>query len=180
MSCRWRKILIRSFYIKIKWIKIRYWSYPTDLKDESYFSPKKNSTIKILARDLWVKGFYLRHVDTISDGFSWRLEKPPGIVSTSIRYVTLYFRDRRSFAPSLNLAALPMNRRPIRYDFSSPLQNFDVVFPRKSGSFVIFFFISRSSSLSLFSPLSIAGLPPTFSFSLSFSFSIFQICGRDN
>ena len=45
------------------------------------------------------------------------------------------------------------------------------------------FFISRSSSLSpFFSPpaLSFAGLSPTFSFSLSFSVSIFQICEHDN
>ena len=40
--------------------------------------------------------------------------------------------------------------------------------------------ISRSRSLSPFSSLSFAGLPPTFSFSLSFSCSIFQICGHDN
>ena len=43
-----------------------------------------------------------------------------------------------------------------------------------------FFFISRSKSLSPFFSLSFAGLPPTFSFSLSFSCSIFQICGHDN
>ena len=42
------------------------------------------------------------------------------------------------------------------------------------------FFISRSRSLSSFFSLSFAGLPPTFSFSLSFSCSIFQICGHDN
>ena len=42
------------------------------------------------------------------------------------------------------------------------------------------FFISRSRSLSPFFSLSFAGLPPTFSFSLSFSCSIFQICGDDN
>ena len=41
------------------------------------------------------------------------------------------------------------------------------------------FFISRSKSLSPFFSLSFAGLPPTFSFSLSFSCSIFQICGHD-
>ena len=41
-------------------------------------------------------------------------------------------------------------------------------------------FISRSKSLSPFLSLSFAGLPPTFSFSLSFSCSIFQICGHDN
>ena len=126
MSCRWRKILIRSFYIKIKWI-----SY--ELKSDSEVIQQiwrmnlisavmKNSTIKILVRDLWVKGCYLRHVHTISDGFSWRHEKPPSVVSTSIRYVTLYFRDRRGAASlrHINLAALPifcMNRSPIRNDF---------------------------------------------------------------
>ena len=43
------------------------------------------------------------------------------------------------------------------------------------------FFISRSRPLSRpFFSLSFAGLPPTFSFSLSFSCSIFQICGHNN
>ena len=42
------------------------------------------------------------------------------------------------------------------------------------------FFISRSRSPSPFFSLSFAGLPPTFSFPLSFSCSIFQICGLDN
>ena len=41
------------------------------------------------------------------------------------------------------------------------------------------FFISRFKSLSPFFSLSFAGLP-TFSFSLPFSCSIFQICGHDN
>ena len=44
------------------------------------------------------------------------------------------------------------------------------------------FFISRSRppAPSPFFSLCFAGLPPTFSFSLSFSCSIFQICGHDN
>ena len=42
------------------------------------------------------------------------------------------------------------------------------------------FFISHSRSLSRFFSLSFAGLPPTLSFSLSFSCSIFQICEHDN
>ena len=43
------------------------------------------------------------------------------------------------------------------------------------------FFISRSRSLSPFLSLSFAGVPPTFSISLSFSCSaIFQICGQAN
>ena len=40
--------------------------------------------------------------------------------------------------------------------------------------------ISRSCCPSLFFSLSSAGLLPIFSFSLSFPFSIFQICGHDN
>ena len=42
------------------------------------------------------------------------------------------------------------------------------------------FFISHSRPLSPFFSLSFAGPTPTFSFSLSFSCSIFQICGHDN
>ena len=42
------------------------------------------------------------------------------------------------------------------------------------------FFISRSRSLTPYFSLSFAGLSPTFSFSLSFSCSVFQICGHDN
>ena len=44
---------------------------------------------------------------------------------------------------------------------------------------LICFFISRSRPLSPFFSLSFAGLPPTFCFSLSFSCSIFQICGHN-
>ena len=62
---------------------------------------------------------------------------------------------------------------------SPPLQNFHVVLQKKKSPFFISL-ISRSRSLSLFLSLSFAGLPPTFSFSLSFSCSIFQICGHDN
>ena len=58
----------------------------------------------------------------------------------------------------------------------SPLQNFHVVL----ATCLLRFFISRSKSLSSFFSLSFAGLSPTFSFSLSFSCSIFQICGHDN
>ena len=42
------------------------------------------------------------------------------------------------------------------------------------------FFISCCGCLSFFFSLSFAGLSPIFSFSLSFSFSIFQICGHEN
>ena len=64
---------------------------------------------------------------------------------------------------------------PLAFPILSPsLQNFHVVLPTKKMSPL--FFIARSRPLSPFFLLSFAGLPPTFSFSLSFSCSIFQIC----
>ena len=61
---------------------------------------------------------------------------------------------------------------------SPPLQNFHVVLPTQKG--LLCFIISRSRSLSPFFSLNFAGLRPAFSFSQSFSSSIFQICGHDN
>ena len=61
---------------------------------------------------------------------------------------------------------------------SPPLQNFHVVLPTKKCLYL--FLTSRSRSLSSFFSLSFAGLLPTFSFSRSFSCSVFQICGHDN
>ena len=61
---------------------------------------------------------------------------------------------------------------------SPPLRNFLCCSSNKKMSPL--FFISRSRSLLSFFYLSFAGLPPTFSFSLSFSCSIFQIWGHDN
>ena len=56
---------------------------------------------------------------------------------------------------------------------SLPLQNFHVVLPTKISPL---FFLSHSRSLSPFFSLRFTGLPPT----LSFSRSMFQICGHDN
>ena len=78
---------------------------------------------------------------------------------------------------------LPFFSQPLTFNvvtagishFSPLLQNFHVVFPT---SFL--FSLSLSSSLSPFFSLSFAGLLPTFSFSLPFSFPIFHICGPDN
>ena len=67
---------------------------------------------------------------------------------------------------------------PLAFLILSPLQNFHVVLPTKKC--LLRFFISRSKSLSPFFLLIFPGLPPTFSFSLSFSCSIFQIFGHDN
>ena len=73
----------------------------------------------------------------------------------------------------------PLHWWPLAFPILSlPLQNFHVVLPTKKMSPL--FFIARSRPLSPFFLLSFAGLPPTFSFSLSFSCSIFQICGHDN
>ena len=70
---------------------------------------------------------------------------------------------------------------PLAFLILSPLlQYFHVVPPTKNVSFVFYLSRSRSRSLSPFFSLSFAGLLPTFSFSLSFSCSIFQICGHDN
>ena len=60
---------------------------------------------------------------------------------------------------------------------SPPLQNFHVGFQQQMSPL---FFISRSRSLSPFFSLSFADLSPTLSFSLSFSCSMFQICGHDH
>ena len=61
---------------------------------------------------------------------------------------------------------------------SPPRQNFRVVIPTKEC--LLCFDLPQSRSLSPFFSLSFVGLPPTFSFSQSFSCSIFQICGHDN
>ena len=84
-----------------------------------------------------------------------------------LSYVLLFtFFHCCSFSPSWPLAFLI---------FSPPLQNFHVVLPTKNV-----FFISCLSCLSPFFSLNFVDLSPTFSFSLSFSFSILQICERDN
>ena len=62
--------------------------------------------------------------------------------------------------------------------FVTALQNFQVVLPTKKC--LLQFSTYHSKSMSPFFSLSFAGLPPTFCFSLSFSCSIFQICGHDN
>ena len=85
-------------------------------------------------------------------------------------------RDSNPWPPRYRCVALPtelwshtLGARSI--EFISPVRSemmwsiYEIMSP--------LFFISRSSSLSLFSPLSFDGLPPTFSFSLYFSFFFF-------
>ena len=78
----------------------------------------------------------------------------------------------RSFSPYIWLVAASISH------FVTAATKFSCCSSNKKMSPL--FFISRSRSLSPFFSLSFAGLPPTFSFSLSFSCSIFQICGHDN
>ena len=85
-------------------------------------------------------------------------------------FLFAFFFLCRSFSPCWPLmASISFSHR--RYKI------FMLLFQRNSASS---FFISRSSSLSLFFSLSFASLSPTFTFSLTLSFSIFQICGHDN
>ena len=101
----------------------------------------------------------------------WNFQKLPGYTFNGenvVRFLVHYFHCR-SFSPWWPLEFLI---------FPPPLQNFHVVLPTKKMSPLSF--ISRSSSLSPFISLSFTGLQPTFSFFLSFSCSIFQICGHYN
>ena len=72
------------------------------------------------------------------------------------------FFSRRSFSPWWKQAFLI---------FSPPVQNFKLFLKQKIVPPL--FFLSRSRSFPRWASLA---CPPTFSFSLSFSFSIFQIC----
>ena len=87
----------------------------------------------------------------------------------------LLSRDRRVFAAAHFHIALVAARIS---HFLTAATKFSCCFSNKNESSL--FFISRSRSLLPFFSLSFAGLPPTFSFSLSFSSSIFQIYGHDD
>ena len=102
---------------------------------------------------------------------------------TSRNFLVTRFMEEMSYVFSFTFFSLPLiftlHWWPLAFlILSPPLQNFHVVLPTKIC--LLCFFISRSKSLSPFFSLSFAGLLPTFSFSLSFSCSIFQICGYDN
>ena len=88
----------------------------------------------------------------------------------------LWRKSRTCFVPFFSLPLIStFHWWPLAFPIlSPPLQNFDVVLPIKNVSFVFYL------SFQTFFSLSFAGLPPTFSFSLSFFCSIFQICGHDN
>ena len=91
--------------------------------------------------------------------------------------VTRCFEEMFTFFFSLPLIFI-LHWWPLAFLFlSPPLKNFNVALPTKKC--LLSFFIFRPRSLSPFFSLSFAGLGPTFSFSLSLTCSIFQICGHD-
>ena len=102
-----------------------------------------------------------------------RLQRETSRNSLAIRFMEemsyvflLTFFHCRSFSTRWPLAFLI---------FSPPLQNFMLFLQQKMSP--LFFFLCRSGT---FSRLASLARRLTFSFSLSFSFSIFQICGPDN
>ena len=86
--------------------------------------------------------------------------------------VLVHFFDCRSFSPCIWLVAASISH------FVTATTRFSCC--SSNIKCLLCFFISRSRSLSPFFSLSFPGLLPSFSFSLSFSCSIFQICGHDN
>ena len=102
---------------------------------------------------------------------------------TSRNFLVTRFMEELSYVFSFTFFSLPLiftfHWWPLAFPIlSPPLQNFHVILPTKKC--LLCFFISRSRPLSPFFSLSFAGPTPTFSFSLSFSWSIFQIWGHDN
>ena len=102
---------------------------------------------------------------------------------TSRNFLVARFMEEMSYVFSFTFFSLPLiftlHWWPLAFlILSTPLKIFKLFL--KQNIMSILFFISRSGSLSPFCLLSFAGLPPTFSFSLSFSCTIFQICGHDS
>ena len=95
-------------------------------------------------------------------------------------FLVTFFMEEITYVFSLIFFSLPLIFTLVANSISHFLTNTSKFSCCSSNNkSILCFFISRSSSLSLsvFS-LGFAGLSPTFSFSLSFSFSIFQICGH--
>ena len=97
---------------------------------------------------------------------------------TSRNFLVTRFMEKKSYVFSFTFFSLPLIFTLHFSHFVTAATKFSCCSSNKKMSPL--FFISRSRSLLPFFSLSFAGLPPTFSFSLSFSCSIFQICGHDN
>ena len=85
-------------------------------------------------------------------------------------YRSFFFFHCRSFSPFMVAASIS--------HFLTTATKFAWCSPNKKMS-PLFFTLALDLCHPFFS-MTFAGLPPTFPFSLSFSFSIFQICGHDN
>ena len=99
----------------------------------------------------------------------------------SRNFLVRRFMKEMSYAFSFTIFSLPLiftlHWWPLAFlILSPPLQNFHVVLPANRCLFR-FFYLSLSITVALFL---VELRQPTFSFSLSFSCSIFQICGHDN
>ena len=104
---------------------------------------------------------------------------------TSRNFLVTRFMEEMSYVFSFTFFSLPLiftlHWWPLAFPILSPLlQNFHVVLPTKKMPPLFLIYRSRPPALSPVFSLSFAGFPPTFSFSLSFSCSIFQICRHDN
>ena len=106
---------------------------------------------------------------------------------TSRDFLVTLFLEEMSYVFSFTFFSLPLiftlHWWPLAFLMLSPpaaATKFSCCSSKKKCLLFFSSLISRSRSLSPFLSLSFAGLPPTFSFSLSFSCSIFQICGHDN
>ena len=97
---------------------------------------------------------------------------------TSRNFQVEHFMDKKSYVFLFTFFLLPLIFILVVAGISHFLTAVTKLSCRSSDS-VSFVFFSRSSSLSLFFSWSFAGLSPTVSFSLSFSFSIIQICWHD-
>ena len=91
---------------------------------------------------------------------------------TVVRFLVHYFFTAAYFYLSLVAASIS--------HFVTATTKFSCCYSNKKMYPLFFISCFRPPALSPFFSLSFVGLPPTFSFSLSFSSSIFQICGHDN
>ena len=163
-----------------KWMKINQLNGPSPIHDTSTWLSQSIQAIRHVCCWLGMqKNFSWKYFRTAFGHYEFPVNK---CFRTSLTHAqTLLLAVSYVFPFTFFTAAhfyLALVAASISQFVTAASQNFYVVLPTKKC--LLRFFISRSKSLSPFFSLSFAGLPPTFSFSLSFSCSIFQICGHDN
>ena len=160
----WTRSMTRSMKVVHgpgpKWVSMDPWSmfcpHPVKISKQNKFARAAHFFVHFLAvvlHDCNVKLLDTSYLEEMSYVFSFT------------------FFHCRSFSPCIWLVAASISH------FFTAAAKFSCCSSNKKVSP---FFFSRSRSLSLFCSLSLVGLPPTFSFSLSLSCSIFQLCGNDN